>query len=74
MDCPDRPDGVHDLTRGLVCSCGYKNEPTRYAVSIQVHDNETQSDVIDDCFNTNGLSTVTHALRNALRKLELKGF
>ena len=61
---------VHDCTGpDMRCPCGFVFRAGRFVFSLEVYDNQTNKSVVDDGFNTDQVSTVRSALRDAIERL-----
>ncbi len=62
---------VHDCTGpGQTCPCGFKFTVPRYCVEFSVHDNETDTTLVSEAFNTDSMSAVVAAIEDAVHELE----
>lgn len=69
--CPARKDGIHDLTKGKTCACGFELARMRYALDFCVFDNDNEGAIVcSDVFETDDPDVIADALRAAADKME----
>lgn len=62
---------VHDCTGpDMTCHCGWKFSVPRFAVTIEVYDNQTKQSLINECFMTDDVTAASYALDAAVTKLD----
>jgi hypothetical protein len=61
---------VHDCTGpDQTCPCGYKLTFPRFVVSLDVYDNQTKTQLVNECFSSDDVTTAVDAMEDAIEKL-----